>query len=156
MVDPPSRWEWGTVLVLLIVLASVGTWATCAGMAYAAPCDRAHEVTAGDVATCDGVLVPIDEADRAVRCLVSGLPLCEVGLEECQRLAAIQAEESRRVLLASRTRVAALETALDRALATPAELVPWYREPWFVATAAVVVTAAVVGSGVALVYELRR
>lgn len=56
----------------LIAICIVATF----GVASAQPCDRALPVVSGQRLACAGVLVPTDQANKAIACLRFDLPAC--------------------------------------------------------------------------------
>ena len=134
--------------------------ATCGQDAAAAtPCPDGEPTKAetGKPSPCDGWT--LSEADSLY---FAGL---KIELQDCRSQAkeAVKVADAKLVsksaeVEAAKTRIQALETALDDALKIqpqPAEETPWHEHPAFVVIASVVVTGTVTALAVVLAYEVK-
>ena len=117
--------------------------------AAASPCERSVVVRAGVLAPCSGLVVPEQDARRALGCLSVGLPRSEADLALCTAEAAAQAKGARAVLSACNDHRGALSAQLQSCLSV--EPRAWWDQPraWF--GGGVVIGAGVV---VAIVYGM--
>jgi len=117
--------------------------------AAATPCEKAAVVRAGVRAPCSGLVVPEQDARRALGCLSVALPRCEADLALCAAEAAANAKGAREMLGACNDHRDALTSQLESCLSVPARA--WWDQPraWF--GGGVVIGAGVV---VAIVYGM--
>lgn len=100
----------------------IGTLTLVAALLAADPCPNTRPMKAGDVAACDGDLVPLDRGRWLLACRTAELPAALTALEDCAK-ARKEAEDE-----AAGLRVR-LEDARGRPLA-PCDPPPaWYAQP---------------------------
>lgn len=120
-------------------------------LAFSAPCDASQYVATGDPVPCDGVLVPIETAER-VRDNLEG---CNADLVACSAHREIDRDEWSAQVEALTVRAEAAEVALDDTKASALELSqprdiarPWHEHPVFVVASTLACVAVVIGAAV--------
>jgi hypothetical protein len=123
--------------------------AVVVGLLGSAPpeCDRAQHVTE----PCDGLLVPLDEARAAIRCVRVDLPECTEQAANREARLAAELEAARKLADVQRARGDQLAALLQEATAPP----PAVTDTWRVVAVVVGLTLAVVG-GVTAGLEVDR
>tara|TARA_R110000824_G_C14986984_1_gene654799 strand:- start:20 stop:430 length:411 start_codon:yes stop_codon:yes gene_type:complete len=110
-----------------VVIALVAVFGSCVH-AHAAPCQEAAPVRVGDVVACAGLLVPIDQAARAIDCATVTLPELQARSSAELKSCVADYDASRRIAETERNRGARLAVALDKMSAT-VEPVPLWKHP---------------------------
>ena len=96
--------------------------------AHAEPCESAIPLRAGDEIHCSGLLVPLDEAARAIECATVTLPALEARRKGELQSCFADYEASRRIAETERNRGARLAIELDK-LGQSIEPVPLWKHP---------------------------
>ena len=122
------------VLCALLVLAT-------SPMARAS-CSLAVSLETGVPAPCSGLLVPTSQAQKALLCLSTDLPLCRSKLVRYTRSSALRISALDEQLSIERARATELETLLQLASEPPPERL-WWEHPAFWTGVGVIVGAAV-------------
>lgn len=121
----------------------IGTLSIVAALLTAQPCPDSRPMKAGDVAACEGDLIPLDRGRWLVACRMAELPAALTALEDCGKAL----EDAKADASSLRLR---LEDARGRPLA-PCDAPPaWYATPapWLA-----LAVGAVLGAAIAVIVD---
>jgi len=118
------------------MIAALAVLSALLGAAPPDACTRAHDVTAGQVAPCSGVLVPVPVTSECVRLRVSVVPRLELRVFELLEVREIETASAAERLSACDEECARLRVALASVTVPPVR--PWHEAPGFVAATSII------------------